>query len=184
MCCFWCPLVSCSIIWTLNWKCPVKVGWMWSGSVQLIESCWPSLPLMEDNKIERELHMLISVYQTSNKQAFKMRFCSKTVFVIKLTGQIFIFEPTHEIMALIALRKLNLQTRMRSNPRGLHVWSLVRPFVYFHTLCVRTAKALARLRGCAVSPEPSLFAYAINTIISWAGSFIDFCFLIYNKLSI
>ena len=26
-------------------------------------------------------------------------------------------------------------------------------------------------RGCAVSPEPSLFAYAISTIISWAGSF-------------
>ena len=24
--------------------------------------------------------------------------------------------------------------------------------------------------GCAVSPEPSLFAYAISTIISWAGS--------------
>ena len=38
------------------------------------------------------------------------------------------------------------------------------------TLCVRTAKALARLRRCAVSPEPSLFAYAISTIISWAGS--------------
>ena len=31
------------------------------------------------------------------------------------------FEPTHEIMALIALRKLNLQTRMRINPLGLHV---------------------------------------------------------------
>ena len=30
-------------------------------------------------------------------------------------------EPTHEIMALIALRKLNLQTRMRSNPLPLHV---------------------------------------------------------------
>ena len=45
------------------------------------------------------------------------------------------FEPTHEIMALIALRKLNLQTRMRSNPLGLDVWFLVRPFVYFHTLC-------------------------------------------------
>ena len=43
------------------------------------------------------------------------------------------FEPTHEIMALIALRKLNLQTRMRSNPLGLDVWFLVRPFVYFHT---------------------------------------------------
>ena len=91
------------------------------------------------------------------------------------------YEPTHDIMALIALRKLNLQTRMRSNPLELHVWFLVRPFVYFYTSCVRTAKALARLRGCAVSlepslfgcavsPEPSLFAYAISTIISWAGS--------------
>ena len=30
-------------------------------------------------------------------------------------------EPTHEIMALIALRKLNLQTRMCSNPLGLDV---------------------------------------------------------------
>ena len=43
-------------------------------------------------------------------------------------------------------------------------WS--EPFVYFHTLCVRTAKALATLRKCAFSPEPSLFAYAISTIMS------------------
>ena len=48
-------------------------------------------------------------------------------------------------MALIALCKLNLQTRMRSSPLGLHVWFLVRPFVCGHTLYVRTAKALARL---------------------------------------
>ena len=54
-------------------------------------------------------------------------------------------EPTHEIMALIALRKRNRQTRMRSNPLALYVWFLVRPFVYFHTLCVRIAKALASL---------------------------------------
>ena len=32
--------------------------------------------------------------------------------------------------------------------------------------CVRIAKALARLRGCAGSPEPSLVAYVISTIIS------------------
>ena len=61
-----------------------------------------------------------------------------------LPGKPILFGPTHEIMALIALRKLNLQTRMRSNPLGLHIWYLVRPFVYFHTLCVWTAKALAR----------------------------------------
>ena len=57
-------------------------------------------------------------------------------------------------MALTALRKLNLQTRMRSNPLGLQVRFFVRPFVYLHTLCVQTAKALRSL------------AYAISTIIS------------------
>ena len=69
-------------------------------------------------------------------------------------------------MALIALCKLSLQMRMCSNPLALHVWFLVRPFVYFHTLCMQTAKALSRLL------EPSLFACAISTIISWAGSYV------------
>ena len=50
-------------------------------------------------------------------------------------------EPTHAIMALIALRKFILQIRMRSNPVSLG------------------------------SPEPSLVAYVISTIISWVGSY-------------
>ena len=79
------------------------------------------------------------------------------------------FESALEIMVLFVLHKLILQTRMRSHPVGLDVWFLVRPFVYFHTSCVRTAKAL---RGCAGSPEPSLVAYLTSTIISWAGSFV------------
>ena len=82
-----------------------------------------------------------------------------------------VFEPAHEIMVLSVLCKLILQMRMRSHPVGLDVWFLVRPFIYFHTSCVRTAKALARLRGCAGSPETSLVAYVISTIFSWAGSF-------------
>ena len=61
-------------------------------------------------------------------------------------------------------------THMRSHPVGLDVWFLVRSFVYCHTSCMRTAKALARLRGCAGSPEPSLVAYVISTVISIAGS--------------
>ena len=71
------------------------------------------------------------------------------------------------------LRKLVLQARIRSHPVGLAVWFLVGSFVYFNTSCVRTAKALARLRGCASSTEPSLVAYVISTIISWAGSFTE-----------
>ena len=73
-------------------------------------------------------------------------------------------------MALFVLRKLILQARMHSLPVGLDVWLLVSPFIYFHTSCMRTAKSLARLRGCVGSPEPSLVAYVISTIISWAGS--------------
>ena len=88
------------------------------------------------------------------------------------------FEPAHEIMVLFVLRKRILQTRMRSHPVGLDVWFLVGPFVYFHDLYVRTANALVRLRGCTGSPEPSLVACMISTIISWAGSFVLlFCFL-------
>ena len=66
---------------------------------------------------------------------------------------------------------INLQTRMRSHLLGLVVWFLVGSFVYFHTSCVQTAKALARLRRCVGLPEPLLVAYVISTIISWAGSF-------------
>ena len=69
------------------------------------------------------------------------------------------------------LHKLVLKTRLCSLPVRLDVWFLVGPFVYFHTICVQTAKALVRLRGCAGSPGPSLVAYVISTIISWGGSF-------------
>ena len=60
-------------------------------------------------------------------------------------------EPPHEIMALFVLHKLILQMRMRSHPVGLDVWFLVGPFVFFHSSCGRTAKALARLRGCLMN---------------------------------
>ena len=39
------------------------------------------------------------------------------------------------------------------------------------SLCVQTARALARLRACAGSPEPSLVAYVVSTIISCGGSY-------------
>ena len=94
-----------------------------------------------------------------------------------------VFEPTHEIMALFVLRKLILQTRMRSHPVGLDVWFLVGPFVYFHTSCVRPAKVVVRLRRCAGSPEPLLLAYVISTIISWAGSFGYNFWILLNSLN-
>ena len=68
---------------------------------------------------------------------------------------------------------------------GLDVWFCGRtlpllPSVYFHISCMRTAKALARLRGCAGSPEPLLVAYVISTIILF-GSFMCRCVLFYDQ---
>ena len=63
-----------------------------------------------------------------------------------------------------------LQTRMRSYSVGIDAWLLVGSFVYSHTSCVRTAKALARLCGCADSPEPSLVAHVVgkcHNLMSW-----------------
>ena len=74
-------------------------------------------------------------------------------------------EPSLEIMIRFVLSKLILQTRVRSHPVGLDVWFFIGPFLYFHTSCAQIAKALARLRGCAGSPDPSLVVYVISTII-------------------
>ena len=84
-------------------------------------------------------------------------------------------------MALFVLHRLILPTCMRNHPVELAVWFLVWPFVYFHTSWVRRAKALARLRGCAGSPEPSLVAYVISMIISWAG-LINIIFINFTKI--
>ena len=76
-------------------------------------------------------------------------------------------------MVLFVLRTLILQMRMCSHPVGLNVWFLVGPFIYFHTSCVRTAKALVETARMHRLTWASLVAYVISTIISWAGSFYD-----------
>ena len=78
-----------------------------------------------------------------------------------LQSNLLIIEPTHEIMALIASVN-SIFKHVCAATLGLHICYLIGPFVFFHTLCVQTAKALARLQGCALLPELSLFAYAIS----------------------
>ena len=70
-------------------------------------------------------------------------------------------------MALFVLCKLILQTH--NHPVRLDVWFLDGPFVYFHTSCMWTAKTLARLRGCAGSPESLLVALCdkYHNFLSW-----------------
>ena len=64
----------------------------------------------------------------------------------------FPFEPAHEIMALFVLRKLILQTHMRSHPVGLDVWFLVRTLRllrYFMRANSKGSGETARMRRLA-----------------------------------
>ena len=47
----------------------------------------------------------------------------------------------------------------KQSPVWLDIWFLVRAFVYFHTSCMWTAKALARLRGCLCDKYHNLMSW-------------------------
>ena len=67
-------------------------------------------------------------------------------------------------MVLFVLRKLVLQQTCS----GARCLIFGQTFSLLSFSCVRTAKALVRLRGCAGLPEPSLVTYVISTIFSGA----------------
>ena len=82
------------------------------------------------------------------------------------------FGPCHEIMVLFVLRKLILQTRMHNHPMGLDVRFFGPTLCLLPYFMFANSEALVRLGGCAGSLEPSMVAYVVSTIISWAGSFL------------
>ena len=81
------------------------------------------------------------------------------------------FEPRQANLCLRAFRHDKFQLRMPSHSEGIWIWLSVWRFLLTHCLYERAAKVLARLRGCAGSPEPLLLAYAISTKFAWRGPF-------------
>ena len=67
-------------------------------------------------------------------------------------------EPRQANLCLRAFRHNKFQLRMPSHSAGPGIWLSVWRFLLIHCLYERAAKVLARLRGCAGSPEPSLLA--------------------------
>ena len=65
-------------------------------------------------------------------------------------------EPRQANLCLRAFRHDKFQLRMPSHSEGLGNWLSVWRFLLTHCMYKRAAKVLARLRGCAGSPEPSL----------------------------
>ena len=137
----------------------IKLSWMIFGCECVPVFCLKkfSIEICHQNKTGNE-YFLRLCYPNIRSEEFYIsnsdEWCTVNHFILVHSS----FEPSHEIMALFVLRKLILQPRMRSHPVGLDVWFLAGPFIYFHTSCVRTAKALVRLPRCAGSPEPSLVA--------------------------
>ena len=66
---------------------------------------------------------------------------------------------------------------MPSHSEGPGTWLSVWRFLLIHCLYKRAAKVLARLRGCAGSPEPSLLAQAISTKFAWRGPIVLTCII-------
>ena len=66
--------------------------------------------------------------------------------------------PRQTNLCLRAFRHDKFHLRMPSHSEGPGIWFSVWRFLLTHCLYARAAKVLARLRGCAGSPEPSLLA--------------------------
>ena len=72
----------------------------------------------------------------------------------------------HEHFMLIAYAQmppLNVPAGVSSGNIGLIIICM---FIYIHTLSMRAVKAMARMRICTGSPEPSLLGYMICAKIS------------------
>ena len=67
-------------------------------------------------------------------------------------------EPRQANLCLRAFRHDNFSLRMPSHSEGPGIWLSVWMFLLTHCLYERAAEVLARLCGCAGSPEPSLLA--------------------------
>ena len=69
-----------------------------------------------------------------------------------------LFEPRQANLCLRAFRHDKFQLRMPCHSEGPGIWHSVWRFLLTHCLYEWAAEVLARLRGCAGSPEPSLLA--------------------------
>ena len=69
---------------------------------------------------------------------------------------------------------------MPSRSEGPGIWLSVWRFLLTHCLYERAAEVLARLGGCAGSPEPSLLALAISTKFAWRGPYIKKTIVIFK----
>ena len=79
-------------------------------------------------------------------------------------------ELSHEVMAHFIFRKLffsNAHVQLSSGSRCLIFGRTLRQLPHFMCANSEGYGKTAQMRG---SPEPSLVAYVISTIISWAGS--------------
>ena len=87
---------------------------------------------------------------------------------ISSTRHFLIWAPTIEFVSS-SIPSLQILTAHAQPFRGARDLAFCLKVPLDSLLYERAAKVLARLRGCAGSPEPSLLAYAISTKFAWRG---------------
>ena len=93
-----------------------------------------------------------------------------------------LIEPAHEIITLFVLRKLILQTCMRSHPVGLDVWLFGRTLRLLPYFIVCEQRRLWRNCANAQARLSLRWSTVISAIISWADSFVYLHTLNRNKI--
>ena len=88
-----------------------------------------------------------------------------------------IWAPSSEFVSS-SIPSWQILTAYASHSEELGIWLSVWRFLLTHCLYERVAEVLARLHGCAGSPEPSLLTYAIRTKFPWRGPYL-FCFVVF-----
>ena len=91
-------------------------------------------------------------------RALMCAFCIDDVCSQHISENDRLYEPRQANLCLRAFRYDKFQLRMSSHSEWPGTWLSVWRFLLTHCLYERAAKVLARLRGCAGSPEPSLLA--------------------------
>ena len=146
------------------WKCVFQ---NWNVSLQFAKMLPGQLQLLRLQRIIQKAAFVVSDGFAVSSQFYGQKWQWKLEFVhVNICDKM---SPVKRIVCLRAFRHDKFQLRMPSHLEGPGIWLSVWRFLLTHCLYERAAKVLARLRGCAGSPEPSLLAKAISTKFAWRG---------------
>ena len=117
------------------------------------------------------LYEMSSFWAFTEIRSLAFSFLLISLFLLRFNPLLYMlpYGPRQTNLCLRAFRHGKFSLRMPSHSEGPGIWLSVWRFLLTHCLYERAANVLARLRGSAGSPEPSLLAQALSTKFPWRG---------------